>query len=144
MTMPEGQIGFVGKDVAEVLGYERPDNAIRNHVEDDDKLMHQISASGQRRNVWFINESGLYALILSSKLPQAREFKHWVTSEVLTQIRQTGGCFSVTVLQFENEYADSDEAEDIRFITIYILIIYILLIGGNCRNVHILFLTVTL
>ena len=73
--MPDGQVGFVGKDVAEVLGYERPDNAIRNHVEDDDKLMHQISASGQRRNVWFINESGLYSPILSSKLPKAREFK---------------------------------------------------------------------
>ena len=95
MVMPDGQVGFVGKDVAEVLGYERPDNAIRNHVEDDDKLMHQISASGQRRNVWFINESGLYSLILSSKLPQAREFKHWVTSEVLPQIRKTGGYIPV-------------------------------------------------
>lgn len=82
---------FVGKDVADVLGYERSDNAIRSHVDDDDKLMHQISASGQRRNMTLINESGLYSLILSSKLPQAKEFKRWVTSEVLPSIRKTGG-----------------------------------------------------
>ena len=55
---------FVGKDVASVLGYERADNAIRNHVDDEDKLMHQISALGQRRYVYIINESGLYSLIL--------------------------------------------------------------------------------
>ena len=82
---------FVGKDVAEVLGYERADNAIRNHVDDEDKLMHQISASGQNRNMSIINESGLYSLILSSKLPKAKEFKRWVTSEVLPAIRKTGG-----------------------------------------------------
>ena len=82
---------FVGKDVASVLGYERADNAIRSHVEEQDKLMHQISALGQRRQMTIINESGLYALILSSKLPQAREFKRWVTSEVLGQIRKMGG-----------------------------------------------------
>lgn len=81
---------FIGKDVAEVLGYERTDNAIRSHVDDDDKLTHQISASGQRRNMTVINESGLYSLILSSKLPQAKEFKRWVTSEVLPSIRKTG------------------------------------------------------
>lgn len=81
---------FVGKDVAEVLGYERADNAIRTHVDDEDKLMHQISASGQNRNMLIINESGLYSLILSSKLPRAKEFKHWVTSEVLPAIRRHG------------------------------------------------------
>ena len=86
---------FVGKDVASVLGYERADNAIRSHVEEEDKLMHQISASGQRRQMTIINESGLYALILSSKLPQAKEFKRWVTSEVLPQIRKTGGYIPV-------------------------------------------------
>ena len=66
---------FVGKDVAEILGYERADNAIRTHVDDEDKLMHQISASGQGRNMTVINESGLYSLILSSKLPKAKELK---------------------------------------------------------------------
>ena len=81
---------FVGKDVAEILGYERADNAIRNHVDDEDKLTHQISASGQNRNMLIINESGLYSLILSSKLPKAKEFKRWVTSEVLPAIRKHG------------------------------------------------------
>ena len=87
----DGEPWFVGKDVASVLGYERADNAIRSHVEEEDKLMHQISASGQRRQMTIINESGLYALILSNKLPQAKEFKRWVTNEVLPQIRKTGG-----------------------------------------------------
>lgn len=84
------EVWFVGKDVAEALGYERADNAIRNHVDKEDKLTHQISASGQNRNMTIINESGLYSLILSSKLPKAKEFKHWVTSEVLPAIRKTG------------------------------------------------------
>lgn len=81
---------FVGKDVAESLGYERADNAVRNHVDKEDKLMHQISASGQNRQMILINESGMYALIFGSKLPSARRFKHWVTSKVLPAIRKTG------------------------------------------------------
>lgn len=81
---------FIGKDVANILGYERADNAIRNHVDNEDKLMHQIDASGQKRNMILINESGLYSLILSSKLPAAKKFKRWVTSEVLPAIRRTG------------------------------------------------------
>lgn len=81
---------FVGKDVANILGYERSDNAIRNHVDDEDKLTHQISASGQKRNMTIINESGLYSLIISSKLQSAKEFKRWVTHEVLPTIRRTG------------------------------------------------------
>lgn len=91
MVMPDGQIGFVGKDVASVLGYADPQKAIKTHVDEEDKLTRQIVVSGQNRNVYVINESGLYSLILSSKLPKAREFKHWVTSEVLPQIRRTGG-----------------------------------------------------
>ena len=85
------QIMFVGKDVATALGYSDPQKAIKMHVDDDDKLTRQIVVSGQNRNIIFINESGLYSLILSSKLPQAKAFKRWVTSEVLPQIRQTGG-----------------------------------------------------
>lgn len=81
---------FVGKDVAAALGYERADNAIRTHVDGEDKLTHQISASGQNRNMTLINESGLYSLILSSKLPSAKKFKHWVTAEVLPSIRRHG------------------------------------------------------
>lgn len=99
----EGQPYFVGKDVAELLGYQRPDNAIRSHVEEEDKLMHQISASGQNRSMTIINESGLYSLILKSKLPEAKEFKRWVTSEVLPQIRMTGGYVPVEKEDTEEE-----------------------------------------
>jgi prophage antirepressor-like protein len=84
------QIMFVGKDVAQALGYSDPQKAIKMHVDDDDKLTRQIVVSGQRRAIILINESGLYSLILSSQLPQAKAFKRWVTSEVLPAIRQTG------------------------------------------------------
>ena len=85
-----GEPWFIGKDVAEALGYEASRNAITKHVDDEDKLTHQISASGQNRNMTVINESGLYSLILSSKLPTAKKFKRWVTSEVLPAIRKHG------------------------------------------------------
>ena len=81
---------FVGKDVAGILGYTNTPKAIRDHVDDEDKLTERIVLSGQNREVIFINESGLYSLILSSKLPTARKFKRWVTSEVLPSIRKTG------------------------------------------------------
>ena len=87
----DGEPWFVGKDVAEALGYSAERNAISRHVSDEDKLTHRISASGQMRTVTIINESGLYSLILSSKLPTAKQFKHWVTAEVLPAIRKTGG-----------------------------------------------------
>ena len=91
MTNEQGETFFVGKDVAEALGYKNAPDAISKHVDEEDKLESQIAMSGQRRNFIIINESGLYALVLSSKLPQARVFKHWVTSEVLPAIRKTGG-----------------------------------------------------
>ena len=81
---------FVGKDVAEILGYSNTPKAIRDHVDDEDKLTERIVLSGQNREVIVINESGLYSLILSSKLPNAKKFKRWVTSEVLPHIRKTG------------------------------------------------------
>ena len=80
----------MGKDVAEALGYSDTQKSIRMHVDEDDKLTGQIVVSGQNRNVILINESGLYSLILSSKLEQAKAFKRWVTSEVLPAIRKTG------------------------------------------------------
>lgn len=94
----EGEPWFVGKDVAQVLGYKNPSNAIVNHVDEEDKTSYliQVSGSSYKANTTFINESGLYALILSSKLPQAREFKRWVTAEVLPQIRRTGGYIPVS------------------------------------------------
>ncbi len=98
MVMPDGQIGFVGKDVATVLGYKNPINALIAHVDEEDKTTTLIQGNGSnyKSKTTFINESGLYALILSSKLPSAREFKHWVTNEVLPQIRQTGGYIPVS------------------------------------------------
>jgi len=87
------QIMFVGKDVATALGYAKPENAIATHVDADDKTTTLIQGTGSnyKSKVVIINESGLYSLILSSKLPQAKAFKRWVTSEVLPQIRKTGG-----------------------------------------------------
>ena len=72
------QIMFVGKDVATALGYSNSQKAIRDHVDDDDKLTERFVLSGQIRSVIIINESGLYSLILSSKLPQVKAFKRWV------------------------------------------------------------------
>ncbi len=82
---------FVGKDIAEVLGYVKERNAIAAHVEAEDKKVAPIQgALGGKQEMTIINESGLYSLILSSKLPTAKKFKHWVTSEVLPAIRKTG------------------------------------------------------
>lgn len=87
---------FVGKDVAEALGYERESKAVVDHVDEDDREMVDGKTQscfgielGQRGG-WLINESGMYSLVLSSKLPTAKKFKHWVTSEVLPSIRKTG------------------------------------------------------
>ena len=93
MTDERGETFFVGKDIAEALGYAKPQNALATHVDDDDKTTALIQGIGSnyKTTVVIINESGLYALILSSKLPQAKAFKRWVTSEVLPQIRKTGG-----------------------------------------------------
>lgn len=81
---------FVGKDVADILSYTNAPKAIKDHVDDEDKLVERIVMSGQKRDVILINESGLYSLILSSKMPNARKFKRWVTSEVLPFIRKHG------------------------------------------------------
>ena len=89
MLDEKGNPWFVGKDVAAVLGYSKPLNALAMHVDGDDSLKQGlIDSKGRLQQTIFINESGLYALILSSKLPQAKAFKRWVTSEVLPQIRQ--------------------------------------------------------
>ena len=88
--MVDGETYFVGKDVASALGYVNPNKAMIDHVDDEDKLTSRIVMAGQNRQVIIINESGLYSLILSSKLESARRFKRWVTSEVLPAIRQNG------------------------------------------------------
>ncbi|WP_200692087.1 Bro-N domain-containing protein, partial [Staphylococcus aureus] len=81
---------FVGKDVADILGYKNGSRDINAHVDAEDKLTYQISTAGQRRNQTIINESGLYSLIFSSKLESAKRFKRWVTSDVLPAIRKHG------------------------------------------------------
>lgn len=86
----DDELWFIGKEVAEKLGYTDTDQAIRKRVFDEDKLTRRFDGSGQNRKMTIINESGLYSLILSSKLPSAKEFKHWVTSEVLPSIRKNG------------------------------------------------------
>lgn len=85
----DGEPWFVAKDIAEILQYTNTQKAIRDHVDEDDKLTERIVLSGQTREAICINESGLYSLILSSKMPEAKRFKRWVTSEVLPQIRRT-------------------------------------------------------
>ena len=97
----EGEAWFVGKDVALVLGYANPTKAVITHVDEEDKQTMMLEAQSQngtllnKTKTAFINESGLYSLILSSKLPKAREFKHWITAIVLPQIRKTGGYIPV-------------------------------------------------
>lgn len=89
-TMIKDEPWFVGKDVAEILGYVDPNKAISRHVDEEDKLNDKTSSSLGQRGGWLINESGLYSLILSSKLPNAKKFKRWVTTEVLPAIRKHG------------------------------------------------------
>ena len=92
----DGEIWFVGNDVATALGYSNPRDALAKHVDDDDKKNFNLNTVANRDgiagnpNVTLINESGFYSLVLSSKLPSAKKFKRWVTSEVLPSIRKTG------------------------------------------------------
>lgn len=96
----DGEIWFVGKDVAEALGYVKSRNAISKHIDSNDKKDAPIQgALGGTQKLTIINESGLYSLILSSKLPKAKKFKHWVTSEILPSIRQHGAYMTPETIQ---------------------------------------------
>lgn len=86
----DGNIWFVGKDVAEALGYARTADAVKAHIDADDKGVCVLPTPGGRQETTIINESGLYSLVLSSKLPKAKAFKRWITSEVIPSIRKTG------------------------------------------------------
>ena len=88
----DGKPYFIGKDVADILGYAKPENAIATHVDEEDKTSTLIQGTGSnyKSKAIIINESGVYALIFGSKLPKAKQFKRWVTSEVLPSIRKTG------------------------------------------------------
>lgn len=103
---------FVAKDITNILGYQNSSKAIGDHVDVDDKLNNETLSSLGQRGGWLINESGLYSLILSSKLPNAKQFKRWVTSEVLPALRKTGS-YSMNIPQTLPEalraYADEVE-----------------------------------
>lgn len=99
----DGEPWFVGKDVAVSLGYSNTADAVQKHVDDDDRLTSQIAIAGQNRNIVIINESGLYSLVLSSKLPTAKKFKRWVTSEVIPSIRKTGSYSALDMTQLSPE-----------------------------------------
>ena len=90
-----GEGWLVGKDVAEVLGYKNPRKALLDHVDEEDKGVTKCDTLGGSQEMTVINESGLYSLVLRSKLPGAKKFRRWVTSEVLPQIRKTGGYIEV-------------------------------------------------
>ena len=107
----DGEPWFVGKDVAEILGYAKARNAIARHVDDDDKNDAPFQGVlGGTQTVTIINESGLYSLILGSKLPKAKTFKRWVTSEVLPTIRKTGG-YVANDEMFINTYLPNADAQ---------------------------------
>lgn len=86
----DNEVWFVGKDIAETLGYTNPSKALNDHVDIEDKLNNETLSSLGQRGGWLINESGVYALVFNSKLPKAKEFKKWVTHEVLPSIRKHG------------------------------------------------------
>lgn len=98
----DGEIWFVGADVAKALEYTNTTKALKDHIDNEDKLIERIVTSGQKRAVTLINESGLYSLIFSSKLPKAKKFKRWVTSEVLPALRSNGRYI------IESEYDDEN------------------------------------
>ena len=106
-----GEPYFVGKDVAEILGYANTSKALIDHVDDEDKLNNETLSSLGQRGGWLINESGLYSLILSSKLPTAKKFKRWVTSEILPTIRKTG---SYSIQSKPDSYTIEDPAARAR------------------------------
>lgn len=106
-----GEPYFVGKDVAEILGYANASKALIDHVDDEDKLNNETLSSLGQRGGWIINESGLYSLILSSKLPNAKKFKRWVTSEILPTIRKTG---SYSIQNKPDSYTIEDPAARAR------------------------------
>lgn len=102
----EGEPWFVGKDVADILGYQNGSRDINRHVDEEDRHKAMIFDGNQYKETITINESGLYSLILSSKLPKAKEFKHWVTSEVLPTIRKHGAY--MTPAKIEEVLTDPD------------------------------------
>ena len=104
----DGEYWFVGNDVAKALGYQKPDQAVRTNVDDEDStLMGVLDANNHTQQMKVINESGLYSLVMSSRLPSAKRFRHWVTSEVLPALARTGEY----KMQKPDSYTISDPVE---------------------------------
>lgn len=101
MIIINNEVWFVGKDIVDILGYKNGSRDINSHVDKEDKLKYQISTAGQMREQLLINESGLYSLALSSKLPKAKEFKRWITKEVIPSIRKYGGYIAKPLNQLD-------------------------------------------
>lgn len=106
----DGVIYFVGKDVADILGYSNPQKAIRDHVDEEDKTVNDLFTVNGTKGL-LITESGLYSLILSSKLPNAKKFKRWVTSEILPSIRKTGSYGEINLEEIITRTATAVAAE---------------------------------
>lgn len=104
----DGEPWFVGKDVAAILGYKNTSKALADHVDTEDKLNNDSLLSLGQRGGWIINESGLYSLIISSKKPEAKAFKRWITSNVLPTIRKTGGYVSNDEMFIDTYLANAD------------------------------------
>ena len=112
----DGEIYFVGKDVTEILGYSNPRKAIIDHVDEEDKTdgVTIRDSIGREQNPVCINESGLYSLILSSKMPNAKKFKRWVTSEILPTLRKTGSYEMPGIPQSEVRFIQEATSEKAR------------------------------
>ena len=105
----DGEPWFVGKDITTALGYTNPTKAMQDHVDKEDMSFNETLKLSRQSGAWLINESGVYSLILSSKLPSAKKFKHWVTSEVLPSVRKTGGYVNDDELFITNYLPYADE-----------------------------------
>ena len=108
-VIKDGEPWFVGKDVAEILGYTNTRDALAKHTDTEDKADVAIHDGRQNRKMTIINESGLYSLILSSKMPRAKEFKRWVTATILPTLRRTGGYVGNEEMFIENSLPFLDE-----------------------------------
>lgn len=91
VTAIDGEPWFVGKDIADILEYRNGSRDINRHIDEEDRRKSMIFDGNQNKETIIINESGLYSLILSSKLPNAKKFKRWITTDILPTIRKTGG-----------------------------------------------------
>jgi len=118
----DGELWFVGKEVATILGYSNTRQALKRHVDEEDKVVAKLDTLGGKQKMNIINESGLYSLILKSKLPSAKNFKHWVTAEVLPAIRKTGAYIEEPKQIVDTYFSKLDEADKLIIKNMFIQI----------------------